>query len=441
MSRFQCISICFVASVLMCASALGVTLGTKDAQKFQVGPGSSLERFGYSIASSDDSVIIGSPGYPETGEGVVIGRGKDPLGNWTERFSLGAGTPGDNFGSAVAIDDGLAVVGALRADDGTADSGSAWLFERGNVGNAWTRVAHLSSSMPTGRGEFSAGVAVSGRTVAVGAPLEGDSGAVYIFGEDSFGNWRQQARIEPPTAETATEFGKSISLFADTLVVGAPNANRQPGTVGIGSAFIYKRSSTETWAHVATLLPGDSQTFLRDFRFGSSISLWDGTVAVSALGGGRSFTLEGSVHVYEEGAGNEWTQVARLIDDSPIVRLFGTSVSVRDGAVLVGEPGKPYPNEVLGSGAAFLFREISPGYRAKVTEFNSLEDASGLDSFGHSVALTENSVWVGAPYKQQGAAYVFAIPEPSGIWLALIGATACVSFIRRGHRTTLRKAT
>ncbi len=79
-----------------------------------------------------------------------------------------------------------AVVGAWGDDDNGGASGSAYIFERNQGGaNAWEQVAKITATDGAEGDEFGTSVAVSSNTVVVGAwgdTYNGDySGSVYIY--------------------------------------------------------------------------------------------------------------------------------------------------------------------------------------------------------------------------------------------------------------------
>ncbi len=146
-----------------------------------------------------------------------------------------------------------------------ADSGAAYVFVRS--GGIWTQQAYLKASN-TGAGDgFGDSVAVSGDTVVVGASGEdsnatgvdgnqGDnsashSGAAYVFIR-SGGIWTQQAYLKASNTGADDDFGNSVAVSGDTVVVGAysedSNATGVDGNQGdnsasaSGAAYVFTRS-------------------------------------------------------------------------------------------------------------------------------------------------------------------------------------------------------
>ena len=89
----------------------------------------------------------------------------------------------DRFGFSVALSGDTALVGARYDDDAGTSSGSAYIFTRS--GSSWTQQAKLTASDAAAGDEFGASVALSGDTALVGANRDddagSDAGSAYIF--------------------------------------------------------------------------------------------------------------------------------------------------------------------------------------------------------------------------------------------------------------------
>ena len=214
--------------------------------------------FGYSVAVSGDTMVVGASLEDSSATGVN-GTGSDLPNTWDsgaayvfvrsgsdwvqqaylKAFNTGGG---DAFGLAVAISGDTVVVGAPYEDsnatgvngDKTAvapDSGATYVFVRS--GTNWTQQAYLKASNTGISDIFGYSVSVSGDTVVVGAPGEssgvnGDqsdnsafnSGAAYVFVRNGT-NWSQQAYVKASNTDMLDEFGWTVAVSGDTVVVGA----------------------------------------------------------------------------------------------------------------------------------------------------------------------------------------------------------------------------
>ncbi|MEJ2212002.1 MAG: FG-GAP repeat protein, partial [Anaerolineae bacterium] len=164
---------------------------------------------------------------------------------------------GDRFGSSVAIDNDTVVVGAYWEDGAGIDRGAAYVFERNydrsnpSVPKAdnWGQVAKLIASDPGNYDDFGFSVSISDDTIVVGVPWEegsvgADRGAAYIFVRNQGGpdNWGQLKKLLASDGQSYAYFGRSVSISGDTIVVGA----FRDGTSGSerGAAYIFERNGS-----------------------------------------------------------------------------------------------------------------------------------------------------------------------------------------------------
>ena len=114
----------------------------------------------------------------------------DGGGTWEQAAKLVAvdRAADDQLGFSVSVSGSTVVVGALMDDNaGLANSGSAYVFEKNDVGT-WVQAAKLTAADSAAEDQFGYSVSVSGSTVVVGASFKDDadaglvdSGAAYVF--------------------------------------------------------------------------------------------------------------------------------------------------------------------------------------------------------------------------------------------------------------------
>src|SRR6185436_13041023 len=105
---------------------------------------------------------------------------------WNEFQKLKASDAefGDAFGSAIAIEGGVAAVGAIHEfPQGVFDAGSVYVFEWN--GASWVETAKLWASDAAPQTHFGFALALSGNRLLVGAKDDDDagssSGSAYVF--------------------------------------------------------------------------------------------------------------------------------------------------------------------------------------------------------------------------------------------------------------------
>ena len=342
-----------------------------------------------------------------------------------------------SFGDGVAIDGDTAVAGAPRDDDGGTDSGAVYVFTRDASGN-WSQQAKLTALDPAADDFFGfRSVAVSGDTVVVGASADDDynltgcgnftscnSGSAYVFVRPAAG-WSdatEDAKLTASDAEKFDNFGVSVSVSGDTVVVGAWQDNAGcPGTqesCNSGSAYVFVRPVggwTGSLNEQARLMASDAAF---EDVFGNGVSVSGDTVVVGASRDDDGGLGSGSAYVFVEPAGG-WSgvlnQQAKLTaSDAAASDFFGAFVSVDGGTVVVGSFLDDDGGS--GSGSAYVFERPGAGW-SDATEDAKLtaSDAAINDQFGFSVSVNGDTVAVGARGDDDGgsgsgSAYVFERP-------------------------------
>ena len=271
--------------------------------------------FGEAVAVSGDTVVVGASGNDAlTGAAYVFVRSGT---TWSQQKLLKAANaePGDRFGYAVAASGDTAVIGAYNEasnasgvdgnpmNNDAPGSGAAYVFVRS--GADWSQQAYLKASNTDPSDNFGVAVALSGDTAAVGALLESSAatgvngneadntapaaGAAYVFVR-SGAAWSQQAYLKASNSGENDRFGRSVGLSVDTLVVGAfGEASRATGVDGnqgdnlapeAGAAYVFVRSGT-SWTQDSYRKA--SNTEAADF-FGFSVAVSGKLIVAGAYG-------------------------------------------------------------------------------------------------------------------------------------------------------------
>ena len=203
-------------------------------------------RFGSAVAVDGDRILVGASGNVAAGEdpgrAYLFERTDEGWGE-VEQLAPSDGAGGDGFGDAVALARDRALVGARFADLSGSDEGTAYVFERGNDG--WREVARLTAPEPADRDQFGHAVALAGGVALVGAPRVDrpgrDSGAVWQFVSGPDG-WTMSSRLSPESPESYDEFGSAVAAQGAAVVVGAPQdiPADATGEVVTGTATLFR---------------------------------------------------------------------------------------------------------------------------------------------------------------------------------------------------------
>lgn len=279
-------------------------------------PASESARFGASTALHGDRVLIGAPGLPSSDGGAFL---YSIEGNLVVREAvLRPPTPFivDGFGSAVALSDGVAMVGAAGSEG---SPGVVFVYGR-DAGGDWTFRRTLSRAAPQAGDGFGSSIALDGGRAVIGAPMASEAEA---FIRES-GEWMSLGALQ---GDGVGEFGYACSMSGDLLVVGA-----RGGGFFAGKAFVFSWQAGE-WILETPLASafGGPEEF-----FGEAVAVSeDGVVAVGSPGDRNRM---GSVLIFRRLQGL-WRLVTTIshLDARPNDRMGG-SVAISDNALLIGVP-------------------------------------------------------------------------------------------------------
>jgi hypothetical protein len=229
--------------------------------KLTASDGVGNDDFGWDVAISGDTVVVGAHQYFSNRHGAAYVFVK-PASGWgghlteTAKLIASNGANGDAFGSAVSISGDTVVVGADMAPAGFGHyHGAAYVFVKpaSGWGGYLTETAILSSS----EDHFLFGniVAIGGDTVVVGSELWSDNiGVVYVFVKPSSGwggNLTQTAKLTPSVMDPENYFGVTgVAISGDKVVVG--DWYRADGTGGYlnGKVYLFVKPASGWGGHL-----------------------------------------------------------------------------------------------------------------------------------------------------------------------------------------------
>ena len=184
---------------------------------------------------------------------------RDASGSWAQTYEFipSDAAVDDRFGHSVAISNGVAVIGAFGDDHGGSSTGSAYAFER-DASRAWSETFKLTASDAAADDQFGYSVALDKGVAVVGAIGAGVGGAAYTFERDSTGVWFQSHIFSASDAAVDDKFGCSVGIENGVVLVGA--VEDDDGGAGSGSAYAFKcascaRYTTAQVANFHTVMP------------------------------------------------------------------------------------------------------------------------------------------------------------------------------------------
>ncbi|HPF41594.1 MAG TPA: FG-GAP repeat protein [Phycisphaerae bacterium] len=243
-----------------------------------------------SLDMTEDTIAIGATNYGFTGTAVVF---RYVNGDWTQVAELidPEGLQNDDFARSVSISGAQILVGASKDDDMAPDAGTVHLFQE--VEGAWELVDKLHGDTNTtpDRG-FGYSVACDGDVAVVGAPGGPGTtiGAAYVFRKID-GVWVQESRFS--SAIPSDGYGRSVAIDGRRIVVGAPLDN-PPGTPA-GAAYVYTYRSG-AWQFDGKRIPAENPG---GGTMGMSVAVDNGNVLVGSPLEVDVLTVRGAVYTYD----------------------------------------------------------------------------------------------------------------------------------------------
>lgn len=310
--------------------------------------------FGYSVGVSGDFIAVGayqededvSGANPQEKAGSVY-IFKNNVGTWEETQKLVASdrSAADYLGCSLSIEGNNLVVGAYLEDENATgsgylnNSGSAYVFLYD--GSDWAQVKKLVATDRGAEDFFGFTVSISGDFIAVGAYQEDESttgtanmpnsGSAYVF-KNNAGTWSQFSKLTASDRDDGDQFGFSISVYNNYLVVSATledeDANGNNTYFNAGSAYIYEFNEN-AWQQVQKIVPTDRAT---TDAFGNAVAMGNYNAIVTAnmedhdVSGENFFTNSGSSYFFRKSSLME-VSVGGIIYNSGSTIDFGYAVA------------------------------------------------------------------------------------------------------------------
>ncbi len=351
-------------------------------------PPEASDAFGRSVAIDGATLVTGAPSDDTLlpNSGAVWAHTRDPDNGWQFQYKINSAdaAAGDAFGSAVAVDGDLLVAGAPLASGGV---GAAYVFVR-DVDGVWTQQAKLTGLPALAAANFGTSVAISGNTVVVGAPGAA-GGAAHVFTSVE-GVWGQKARLVSNDIETEDRLGQSVAVFGNTVLAGASLEDAAGASAGAVYAFV--GNSAGDWVQQGKLLAADTAG---GDLFGGAVGLEGNVAVIGASGNDDDGNGSGSAYVFQRNSSNLWLQQAKLTaSDANASALFGARVSFDGLQLAIGAPG---------GGRAYVFEKDGWVESANFT---------GGALFGSSVAIEGKNLALSTEVGLSGNVSLYRRAEP-----------------------------
>ena len=353
------------------------------------------DKLGSSVSMSGDYAIVGAIGDMIGGNSVQGSAYifKRNGATWIQEAKLTAsdGAAYDNFGYCVSISGDYAIVGVPDKDAG---QGAVYVYKR--TGTIWNQQAKISAVDGASGDNFGKSICISGDDIIIGSPdhdpnFTSNSGAAYIF-RRNLNTWSQQAKLSLTNIQQFDFFGHSVGISGDFAIISALRSYLDPPTT-----YIFKRTGT-TWSQTAALVVPTSPTIL---PAGNTVLVSGDYALVNNIVYNIDPNIPPQYQVYafkRNNTGSAWAFESELVPNDISTRNgFGVSLSLSGDVAVVGASGANG-----GQGAAYIYKHIGSIWKLESTIVAS--DAHG-DAFGYAVSISSNNIIVGAPFDDEGLNY------------------------------------
>jgi hypothetical protein len=350
----------------------------------------------------------------------------------------------DRLGWAVDMDGDYAIVGAYGDDFGAVNPnmGSAHIYERDADGD-WVFAQKIFNSDQDDYDRFGWAVAINGDMAVSGAYGEDEdadddnnlskAGSAYIFERGVDGTWSEVQKIVASDRAEGDEFGFSVAIDGDLIVVGSHyNSTNAVGggySLHAGAAYIFEENVDGEWVELQKLAasdrwgnPGldyDEEDW--NWRYGESVAVEGDYIAVGSPFASKGYMYERTGDTWEEVEQLEYPGIAWL-DRAAIVSISGTTVVL--GAQTWDYSEEWGDDELMNAGGAAIFDRDGDG-DWNFTQMIVGGDRSAGDHFGISVSIDGDVIASGAhqdnhdedtdfDLENAGSAYIFK--RIDGVW-------------------------
>lgn len=300
----------------------------------------------------------------------------------------------DGYGYSVALKGDTLVVGAIGDSTAAFAAGGAYVYVRN--GTTWSFQQKLTAAQPVSYSNFGISVDVLQDTVVVGAHL---ADSAYVFHRDA-GVWTQQQQLLP-NGGPEQSFGLSVSISGQTIAVGAASMSA-PGADFSGAVYVFVNDGSG-WIQQQRFTAHDVAA---DQNLGYTVGISGDTIVASAPGEKVGAHSRGAVYIFERN-GTTWDQKKRLVERSgEKLDAYGLRVAIDGNIVVIGNINDSTVAQFAGAGEVYV-RNGNTGWSLKY--LLTANDGGFLDLLGLTVAISGNTIMLGAPQQNngKGAVYIY----------------------------------
>lgn len=438
-----------------CSNGTGIDVGTN--QTYTLTPVNTSLSYSFRVCAYDGSAIhskgiiltVNAGWYQEAYIKAANAEASDAFGStlFMDGETLVVGATGEDAIDAIITN------GPTASSSNTSNaSGATYIYKRN--GGLWEQEAYVKAVNNGANDNFGYAVAVDKDTLVVGAPYEDSgvititngatapvsetapsSGAIYVYKRTGV-SWAQEAYIKASNAQLNDNFGIRVAINGNTVVAtangedsnqstitnGSANASPDNSFLSSGAVYVYKRTGV-TWAQEAYIKASNANA--SDSFGGSGLSLDGDLLAVGATNedsnqtsitsgsvasGDNSSLSSGAVYLYKRSQASWFEYGYVKASNNDAYDYFGTSVALSGDTLAVSATSESAnlatitngatsseDDTLASSGAVYIYTQ-NAGYWGQQAYIKA-SNADASDSFGAGIALSGDTLAVGAPYE------------------------------------------
>lgn len=437
----------------------------KQQQKIVASDRAYVAQFGSSVAMHGNYVAVSAPGKFKdkiTFAGAVYVF-KNTNDQWieTQKLDVPDLVDGDKFGSSIAMNDEYLLIGSPwkgivspKTKKYERTSGAVYVFKK--VNDKWEYIQKLTLTKAIKEAQFGTALAISGNVMCVGASgdltagstpkLPKTAGSVFVFQLEN-GKWVEKQKLISSTREVkgiykGEGFGQKVSMYENTIIVGAPLAyDKRNGKDfhSAGAAFVFEKEG-EKWIEKQKLKSTDGN--YEGAWYGTSVSIYKNQIVIGAPLESSPATSPsgknnaGLVYIYKKK--NSAYELEQKIESTPRKSYdeFGRALAIYENAIIVGGRHVTYDTTAAKEkvqferGAAYVFvgsdcplmefehvkypkKDQVYSHQIKVSGLSSPKFSVTSGTLPDGLSLSESGLLSGTPTKF-GGAFVFTITATEG---------------------------
>jgi hypothetical protein len=271
-----------------------------------------------------------------------------------------------------------------------------------------------------------------GKVAAVAAPWDDDvavdSGAVFVFVQNSMGEWNRVQKLKANDASnyiylggigTQTDQLRGVSISGDGSIIVAGSSYNDPNGTDSGAAYVFEKSGS-TWTQFQKIVASDGAA---SDHFGASVSVSrDGSTIAVGSPYDDTTTNQGAAYIFEK-VGGTWTQVQKIVQSDTLANTSfgGTGVELTDDGTTILVGASHHDTGGTDTGRAYIFDKAANGTWSQ-TQILRASNGGASDYFASSIGISgDGTVICCGAYNEdtgatnKGAAYIF-VKSAAGAW-------------------------